>query len=187
MITMKINKNTAKYTAIGIIIILIAINIYIYTRPQPKYQEACFKDLCFYSQQHPTQHIEELLETSNESHIVFAGDHNKTEDNSVIFKASNTTIDALARRTRVNQENIHDIAYKHGEPIQCGEEHDNKTLEYCQTIQPKQNQLLIRLNYPNKQQNNVTIENRTITVNAKNPQSLLGSVKYITDKFIYTE
>ncbi len=181
-------QKTILYTGITLALILAAINIYIFTQPQSKYNKACYKDLCIHSKQKPTQHLETLIQQNNQTQLIFEQDIDETEGNSLIIKSMSNIAFTLTNH-EINLSQIHQIGYQDGEPKTCAQINatekasiKNKTLQQCMNIK-NTDKLLIHLKYPNYEENKVIVENNTITVKAKTPQHLLGTVNYLTDKF----
>jgi len=173
----KVSRETL-YIIAAITLILIAVNIYIYITPD--LQQACYQDLCFYSEQEPVQHMGRLLEGSNKAYLVFEGDVERTERTGKISESAAQF--AVMLGPRLTHENIHGIGIRNNEPIECGE----KTVEYCKTLEPGENELLLYIEYPDHPEdiNEVYIENRTVTIKTKSAENLLAVTRFIDQKFI---
>ncbi len=173
----KVSKQTL-YIIAAITIILVSINIYIYAVPRP--ERACYQDLCFYSEQEPIQHMETLLEHSNKAYLVFEGDAETTETTAMISESAAQF--AVMLGPTLKHENIHGIGMRNNEPVECG----NKTVEYCKTLEPGENELLLYIEYPDHDEdiNEVHIDNRTITIKAKSGENLLAVTRFIDQKFV---
>lgn len=174
---MKMDKRKIIYISVAAIIALAALNIYIFTQPQDN--KACYKDLCIYADQEPVKTLENLLETSNHSIIIFEGDVNKTNTTAKIIKSTNKMIYALGTKTKITNKSTYGIGLENGKPVDCG----NHSLKYCQNIEPKKNELLLKIKYPNHDENRVNIENRTIEIQAKSGEHLLAVTQFLKNRF----
>lgn len=176
-------KNKKVLTIIALLAAaLIVTNIYIFMTP--KRQETCYVDLCIYSEQDPVQHFEELLQTSEKSYLLIEGDVEMTNETGQISHAAVKMAELLSSKAGLD-ENIHSIGYRDGEPVEC--DGGNKTVEQCQNIEPKENELLLHMkypDYPDQKVNEVIIENRTITIKAKTGQDLTAATEFLKMKFL---
>lgn len=196
------NTKQKTYIAIAAVIILslIAINIYIFTGATNT-NEAYYKDLSLHSnlegsglniqetlansnEPKPVIHIEALLEDSEKSIIIFGGEENKTQENSMTFQAAVDMIEALGSRTNLTDKNIYIISYQKGNPVKCENLlNETLTVEECNTMTPGEKEVLFHLEYPSGTENQVEIEGRKITIETKTPKDLLGTTIFLKEKF----
>jgi|GEM_PF-4698126 len=178
-------KNKKVLATIAVIAVaLIIINIYIFT--SPRQGKACYADLCIYSnERNPEEHFEQLLQTSESSYLLMEGDIEITEKTGQVAHAAVKMSQLLTVRSGLDEEDIYSIGHENGEPKKCNG--SEKPLEYCQNIEPGENQLLLHMKYPNYEDqeiNKVIIENRTITIKAKTGQDLTATTEFLKMKFL---
>jgi len=195
------NKQKTYATLAAVVILsLIALNIYIFTGA-PNSNEAYYKDLSLHSnlegsgldiqetlahtnEPKPVIHMEELLKDSNKSIIVFGGEENKTQENSMTFQAAIDMIEALGSKTSLSDKDIYIISYQKGIPIKCENLlNETFTVEKSNTMTPGEKEVLFHLEYPSGTENKVEIEGRKVTIKTKTPKDLLGTAIFLKEKF----
>jgi hypothetical protein len=173
---------------LAIVMILALVNIFVFfNKPSPVY---CYKDVCIRGEEDPLAEITSLINGSSKAIIVIEEDQEASQKNEFLT----AVFVALGKDFGNKREQIVGIAMKDGAPLRCicttnfnGENftacQDNST-SYCESIAPGQGEIMLKVYYPNFNNNEIIIENRTISFQTKSGQDALAVVNFFGDFFI---
>ena len=171
-----------------IVMVLAVVNIFVFfNKPSPVY---CYKDVCIRGEEDPLAEINSLIANSSKAIIVVEEDQDASQKNEFLTGA----FVALSKDFGNKKEQIVGIAMKDGAPLRCvcttnlnGENftacQDNST-SYCEGIVPGQDEVMLKVYYPNFDKNEIIVENRTIKFQTKSGQDALTVVNFFDDLFI---
>jgi len=185
----KKTKDKRLILAIVLVVIgLIVVNTFLFlNKPSPVY---CYKDVCIKGGEDPLAEIGSLINSSTKAIIVIEEDQDASQKNEFLTGA----FVALGKDFGNKKEQIVGIAMKDGAPFRCvcttnfnGENFtdcpDNST-SYCEAIVPGQDEIMLKVYYPNFNNNEIIIENRTVKFQTKSGQDALAVVNFFGDFFI---
>jgi len=171
-----------------IVMVLAVVNIFVFfNKPSPVY---CYKDVCIRGEEDPLTEITSLITNSSKAIIVIEEDQDASQKNEFLT----ATFVVLGKDFGNKKEQIVGIAMKDGAPLRCvcttnlnGENftacQDNST-SYCENIVPGQDEVMLKVYYPNFDKNEIIVENRTIKFQTKSGQDALTVVNFFDDLFI---
>jgi len=171
-----------------IVMVLAVVNIFVFfNKPSPVY---CYKDVCIRGEEDPLTEITSLITNSSKAIIVIEEDQDASQKNEFLT----ATFVVLGKDFGNKKEQIVGIAMKDGAPLRCvcttnlnGENftacQDNST-SYCEGIVPGQDEVMLKVYYPNFDKNEIIVENRTIKFQTKSGQDALAVVNFFDDLFI---
>ena len=176
------------FIILAIVIILALVNVLLFLNtPSPVY---CYKDVCIRGEEDPLAEITSLINGSSKAIIVIEEDQEASQKNEFLT----AVFVALGKDFGNKREQIVGIAMKDGAPLRCicttnfnGENftacQDNST-SYCESIVPGQDEIMLKVYYPNFNNNEIIIENRTVKFQTKSGQDALAVVNFFGDFFI---
>lgn len=169
------------------VLALVLVNVYIFTKsPSSAY---CYLDLCVIGKSAPLEEIRSLINSSSKAIIVVEADDSDTQKNEFLMGV----FMMFGKDFGNKQQQIIGIAVKDGQPLRCVCTSNfnsanftacpNST-DYCKSIQPKQDEILLKVYYPNFAKNEIIVDNRTITFQTKSGIDAFAAVKFFGDFFI---
>ncbi len=169
------------------VLALILANVYIFTKgPSSAY---CYLDLCVIGKSAPLDEIRSLINSSSKVIIVVEADDSDTQKNQYLMG----TFVMFGKDFGNKKQQIMGIAVKDGQVLRCvctsnfnGANFtacDNSTA-YCEGITPKQDEMLLKVYYPNFAKNEIIVDNRTIKFQAKSGIDAFAAVQFFGDLFI---
>jgi len=173
--------------AVVAILVLIPVNIYLFVaHPSPVY---CYQDVCIYGQKDPINEVKALMNSSTKAIIVAEGDMNATQKTGFITEA----IVVLAKDFGNKKEQLIGIEIAAGRAMECicaeftGFNFTNcpsNSTAYCEGIQPKSNEIMLKIFYPDFDKNQIIVDNRTVKFQAISGPDALAMVNFFEDVFI---
>ena len=173
---------------LAIVVVLALVNIFVFfNKPASVY---CYKDVCIKGGEDPLAEITSLIAGSTKAIIVIEEDQDASQKNEFLTGA----FVALSKDFGNKKEQIVGIAMKDGVPVRCvcttnfnGENftdcQDNST-SYCEGIVPGQDEVMLKVYYPNFDKNEIIVENQVIKFQTKSGQDALAVVNFFGDFFI---
>ncbi len=184
----KTRDNRLVLIVVAIVLALVLVNAFLLlNKPSPVY---CYKDLCITGGKDPLAEINSLINSSSKAIIVIEEDQDGSQKNEFLTGA----FVSLSKDFGNKKEQIIGIAFQNDAPLRCvcttnfnGENftecQDNST-PYCEGIVPAQDEIMLKVYYPDFVKNEIIIENRTIIFQAKSGQDALAMTNFFGDFFI---
>jgi len=184
----KKKSNKLIFAVVAVILLLALVNLFLFlNKPSPVY---CHKDVCITGKEDPLAEINALINTSSKAIIVVEQDQAESQKNEALMGV----FFALGKDFGNKRVQIIGIALENDVPTRCvcttnfNSENftdcaDNSA-SYCESIVPGQDEIMLKVYYPNFNNNEIIIENRTVKFQTKSGYDALGVVNFFGDFFI---